>query len=120
MIAVDDDHGRSLWVTRPRGRPLARLDSRRPRLLHSPIAAHIGVNPCEEILMTDIVIASAARTPVGAFNGGLASLPAHKLGEVAIAEVLRRANVEPKDVSEVILGQILSAGEGMKIGRAHV
>ncbi|TMK32055.1 MAG: acetyl-CoA C-acetyltransferase, partial [Alphaproteobacteria bacterium] len=45
---------------------------------------------------TDIVIASAARTPVGAFNGGLASLPAHKLGEVAIAEVLRRANVEPK------------------------
>ena len=41
--------------------------------------------------MTDIVIASAARTPVGAFNGGLASLPAHKLGEVAIAEALRRA-----------------------------
>ena len=46
--------------------------------------------------MTDIVIASAARTPVGAFNGGLASLPAHKLGEVAIAEALRRAAVEPK------------------------
>src|SRR5438552_9755231 len=66
---------------------------------------------------TDIVIASAARTPVGAFNGGLASLPAHKLGEVAIAEVLRRANVEPKDVSEVILGQILAAGEGMNPAR---
>ena len=66
---------------------------------------------------TDIVIASAARTPVGAFNGGLASLPAHKLGEVAIAEVLRRANVEPKDVTEVILGQILAAGEGMNPAR---
>ena len=59
--------------------------------------------------MTDIVIAGAARTPVGAFNGGLASLPAHKLGEVAIAEALRRAQVDPKEVSEVIMGQILAA-----------
>ena len=67
--------------------------------------------------MTDIVIASAARTPVGAFNGGLASLPAHKLGEVAIAEALRRAQVEPKDVSEVIMGQILAAGEGQNPAR---
>ena len=67
--------------------------------------------------MADIVIASAARTPVGAFNGGLASLPAHKLGEVAIAEALRRAQVEPKDVSEVIMGQILAAGEGQNPAR---
>jgi acetyl-CoA C-acetyltransferase len=67
--------------------------------------------------MTDIVIASAARTPIGAFNGGLAGLPAHKLGEVAIAEVLRRAQVEPSEVSEVILGQILAAGEGMNPAR---
>jgi acetyl-CoA C-acetyltransferase len=67
--------------------------------------------------MTDIVIASAARTPVGAFNGGLSSLPAHKLGEVAISEALRRANVEPKDVSEVIMGQILAAGEGQNPAR---
>src|SRR5919198_2074368 len=67
--------------------------------------------------MTDIVIASAARTPVGAFNGGLASLPAHKLGEVAIAEALRRAQVEPKEVSEVIMGQILAAGEGQNPAR---
>src|SRR5207302_1901714 len=67
--------------------------------------------------MTDIVIASAARTPVGAFNGGLGSLPAHKLGEVAIIEALRRANVEPKDVSEVIMGQILAAGEGQNPAR---
>src|SRR6476619_5007772 len=71
----------------------------------------------EETLMTDIVIAGAARTPVGAFNGGLASLAAHQLGEVAIAEVLRRAQVEPKDVSEVIMGQILSAGEGQNPAR---
>src|SRR6201987_541632 len=67
--------------------------------------------------MTDIVIASAVRTPVGAFNGGLSSLPAHKLGEVAIIEALRRAHVEPKDVSEVIMGQILAAGEGQNPAR---
>ena len=67
--------------------------------------------------MTDVVIASAARTPVGAFNGGLSSLPAHKLGEVAITEALRRAHVEPRDVSEVIMGQILAAGEGQNPAR---
>jgi acetyl-CoA C-acetyltransferase len=67
--------------------------------------------------MADIVIASAARTPVGAFNGGLAGLPAHKLGEVAIAEALRRAQVEPSEVSEVIMGQILAAGEGQNPAR---
>jgi acetyl-CoA C-acetyltransferase len=67
--------------------------------------------------MSDIVIAGAVRTPVGAFNGGLASLPAHKLGEVAIVEALRRAEVDPKEVSEVILGQILAAGEGQNPAR---
>ena len=61
---------------------------------------------------TTIVIASAARTPVGSFNGSLASLPAHKLGEVAIKAALDRANVAPGDVSEVILGQVLTAGQG--------
>src|SRR5947207_9735140 len=67
--------------------------------------------------MTDIVIAGAARTPVGAFNGGLASLAPHELGQVAIIEALRRAEVEPGEVSEVILGQILAAGEGMNPAR---
>src|SRR5580700_4169542 len=67
--------------------------------------------------MPDIVIASAARTPVGAFNGGLASLAAHKLGEVAIAEAMRRAEIDHKEVSEVIMGQILSAGEGQNPAR---
>src|SRR5512143_445085 len=67
--------------------------------------------------MTDIVIASAARTPVGAFNGGLAGLAAHDLGKVAIVEALRRAQVEPKEVSEVVMGQILQAGEGQNPAR---
>src|SRR5437773_980895 len=67
--------------------------------------------------MPDVVIASAARTPVGAFNGGLGSLAAHKLGEIAIVEALRRAQVEPKEVSEVIMGQILAAGEGQNPAR---
>src|SRR5947209_20103297 len=66
---------------------------------------------------TDIVIVGAARTPVGAFNGGLASLAPHQLGEVAIVEALRRAQVEPNEVSEVILGQILAAGEGQNPAR---
>jgi len=63
--------------------------------------------------MSDIVIASAARTPVGSFNGSLSSLPAHDLGKVAIVEAMKRANVAAEDVNEVILGQILAAGEGM-------
>jgi acetyl-CoA C-acetyltransferase len=54
---------------------------------------------------------------VGAFNGGLASLAAHQLGEVAIVEALKRAKVEPKEVSEVIMGQILAAGEGQNPAR---
>jgi acetyl-CoA C-acetyltransferase len=64
-----------------------------------------------------IVIASAARTPVGAFNGSLASLPAHELGKVAIKAALERAKVEPGEVSEVILGQILAAGAGQNPAR---
>ena len=64
-----------------------------------------------------IVIASAARTPVGSFGGGLSSLPAHTLGQVAIEAALSRAKVEPGDVSEVILGQILTAGMGQNPAR---
>jgi len=67
--------------------------------------------------MTEIVIAGAARTPVGSFNGGLSSVPAHFLGQVAIAEAMRRANIDAKEVSEVIMGQILSAGEGQNPAR---
>jgi len=67
--------------------------------------------------MTNVVIAGAARTPIGAFSGTLSSLPAHALGEAAIREALKRANVDPGDVSEVILGQILTAGAGMNPAR---
>jgi acetyl-CoA C-acetyltransferase len=94
-----------------------KLDFGRPDPYIRATLAPVGATLRGEVLMTEIVIASAARTPVGAFNGGLASLPAHKLGEVAIVEALRRANVEPKDVSEVILGQILAAGEGQNPAR---
>jgi acetyl-CoA C-acetyltransferase len=62
--------------------------------------------------MSDIVIASAARTAVGTFNGGLASLPAHDLGAIVIKAALERAGVPAADVSEVILGQVLAAGQG--------
>jgi acetyl-CoA C-acetyltransferase len=64
-----------------------------------------------------IVIASAARTPVGAFNGALAGLPAHELGRIAIKAALERARVEGGEVSEVIMGQILSAGAGQNPAR---
>ena len=65
----------------------------------------------------DIVIVSAARTPVGAFNGAFGSLPAHELGKVAIKAALERAGVEGAKVSEVIMGQILTAGQGQNPAR---
>jgi acetyl-CoA C-acetyltransferase len=65
----------------------------------------------------DIVIVSAVRTPVGAFNGTLGTLPAHDLGKVAIAAALERAGTEPASVSEVIMGQILTAGQGQNPAR---
>src|SRR5437016_9754955 len=65
----------------------------------------------------DVVIVGAARTPVGAFNGAFGSLPAHELGKVAIAESLKRAGVEGGRVSEVIMGQILTAAQGQNPAR---
>jgi acetyl-CoA C-acetyltransferase len=65
----------------------------------------------------DIVIVSAARTAVGAFNGALSGLPAHELGKAAIQEALKRAGVEGGRVSEVIMGQILTAGQGQNPAR---
>jgi acetyl-CoA C-acetyltransferase len=65
----------------------------------------------------DIVIVSAARTPVGSFNGVFASLPAHELGKMAIKAALDRAGVEADRVSEVIMGQILTAGQGQNPAR---
>jgi acetyl-CoA C-acetyltransferase len=67
--------------------------------------------------MTDIVIASAGRTAIGSLNGSLSGLSAHELGAVAIRAAMERAGVEPGEVDEVILGQILSAGEGQNPAR---
>ena len=67
--------------------------------------------------MTEIVIASAARTPVGAFNGAFASMSAHALGTVAIKATMERARIEGAEVDEVILGQILAAGAGQNPAR---
>jgi acetyl-CoA C-acetyltransferase len=66
---------------------------------------------------TDVVITSAARTPVGSFGGALSKLAAHELGKAAIVEALKRAKVDPAEVSEVIMGQILTAGEGQNPAR---
>jgi len=68
-------------------------------------------------MATEIVIAAAARTPVGSFNGALGALPAHELGTVAIKGALDRAKVKPEEVDEVIMGQILSAGQGQNPAR---
>jgi acetyl-CoA C-acetyltransferase len=71
--------------------------------------------------MTNVVIASAARTAVGSFLGSFANTPAHDLGSAAIKAVLDRAGVEAADVSETILGQVLSAGQGQNPARqAHI
>ncbi len=67
--------------------------------------------------MDDIVIVAAARTPVGSFNGALGGLSAHALGTVAIQAAMERAKLDPSDVDEVIMGQILTAGEGQNPAR---
>ena len=67
--------------------------------------------------MSEVVIASAARTPVGAFSGGLSSVPASYLGTIAIKEAMSRAGVSPEDVDEAIMGQILTAGTGQNPAR---
>jgi acetyl-CoA C-acetyltransferase len=66
---------------------------------------------------SDVVIAGAARTAVGSFNGAFGTVPAHDLGKAVIAEVLARAKVAPDEVNEVILGQILTAGQGQNPAR---
>jgi len=67
--------------------------------------------------MTDVVITAAKRTPVGAFLGAFASVPAHELGRTAIEAALAQAGVAPEDVSEVILGQVLTAAQGQNPAR---
>ena len=68
-------------------------------------------------MTTDIVIASAARTPIGSFNGAFGAVPAHDLGKAAILGALERAHVKPEEVDEVIMGQILTGGQGQNPAR---
>jgi acetyl-CoA C-acetyltransferase len=71
--------------------------------------------------MTNVVIVSAGRTAVGSFNGSFAATPAHDLGAAVIAGVVARAGVAPGEVSETILGQVLTAGQGQNPARqAHI
>eukprot|EP00124_Ichthyophonus_hoferi_P002974 Ihof_evm7s230 gene=Ihof_evmTU7s230 len=67
--------------------------------------------------MSDIVIVSAARTPVGSFCSAFATVAPADLGDIAIKEALLRASVKPEDVSEVILGQVFTAGQGQNPAR---
>ena len=67
--------------------------------------------------MKEIVILSAARTAVGRFGGSLSGIPAEKLGSIAIAEALKRAGVQPEQVSEVLMGCVLQAGQGQNPAR---
>ena len=67
--------------------------------------------------MTDIVITAACRTAIGAFNGALAGVSAAELGQVVITEALKRSSVKPEDVSEVVMGNVLTAGAGMNPAR---
>jgi acetyl-CoA C-acetyltransferase len=76
-----------------------------------------GRLPERENSMTEVVIAAAARTPVGSFNGSLSGVSAHYLGTAAIVEAMQRAKVEAGEVNEVIMGQILSAGAGQNPAR---
>ena len=71
--------------------------------------------------MTNVVIASAARTPVGSFNGSFANTPAHDLGAAVLKEIVARAGIDPSEVSETIFGQVLTAAQGQNPARqAHV
>src|SRR3954471_24949907 len=67
--------------------------------------------------MSEVVIVSAARTPVGSFNGAFANTPAHELGKVAIAAALERAKIDPGEVDEVIFGQVLTANTAQNPAR---
>src|SRR5215203_80454 len=77
----------------------------------------IGASNGQEKGMSEIVIISAARTPVGSFSGAFATMPAHDLGAVAIKAALERAGVEAAEVDEVILGQVLTAAQGQNPAR---
>ena len=87
--------------------------------------ARVGVPPLNKVeeshIMTNVVIASAARTAVGSFGGAVANTPAHDLGAAVLKELVARAGVDPSEISETILGQVLTAAQGQNPARqAHI
>jgi len=71
--------------------------------------------------MNDVVVVEALRTPVGSFNGSLSALPAHDLGSIVIKEIIKRLGTDPNEISETILGQVLTSGQGQNPARqAHI
>ena len=67
--------------------------------------------------MTEVVLLSAARSPIGKFQGGLSGFRAPELGALAVAEAIRRAGIEGSSVEEVIMGNVLQAGLGQNPAR---
>ncbi len=67
--------------------------------------------------MREVVIVSAVRTPIGSFGGGLSKLSAVDLGVIAAKEAIKRANIDPKEINEVLIGNVLSSGLGQNIAR---
>lgn len=67
--------------------------------------------------MREVVIAAAARTPIGSFGGSLKDIPARQLGAICIKEALQRAGVDPATVDEVVMGNVLQAGLGQNVAR---
>ncbi len=88
-------------------------------MIKGPVRFTQGRRPFKEIgsMASDIVVVGAARTAVGSFNGAFGSVPAHDLGAAAIKAALERAKVSAQEVDEVILGQILAAGQGQNPAR---
>lgn len=67
--------------------------------------------------MEEVLIVSAVRTPIGSFGGSLKEIPAHRLGSIAISEAVKRAKISPSDVEEVVMGNVLQAGQGQNPAR---
>jgi acetyl-CoA C-acetyltransferase len=84
------------------------------------LCGKIDVNKKTEENMRDVVIASAVRTAVGTFGGALRDIPAVELGKIAVQEAIKRAGIKPEQVEEVILGNVLTAGQGQNPARQVV
>src|SRR3981189_756148 len=104
-------------VISPSGRLTCLNDVNRIRWETGPPFGRRDPQAQEMSMSDDVVIVSAARTPVGSFNGAFATMPAHDLGAIAIKAALERAGIEPARVSEVIMGQILTAAQGQNPAR---